>query len=371
MSNRAPAMGKETIRYDWLIKKMGPPATELQADELAKLEKEKIAIIYFYPESDEDALSFFMQVAEKFEDIPCRYSTNTALKNTYDPAPYAFVLLRTFDEGKKFMVGGDRFTGDSMMKFVGMHMFPLVMDFNEKAAERIFGTEKPAFILLTDDEDSEEVRTFRAFAKENQGRILYSKSEVSEGLGSRLAEFLGVTTEDAPTGRIIHFTNNHLKKFIVNDLSADGLKTALDDYESGALPPYYKSEPVPETNDEPVKVIVGTTFNEMVLDNDNYVLVEVYAPWCGHCQQLEPIYKELGEKTASLDNLVIAKIDATANEHETINIEGFPTIYLYKPGSKPDPVTYEGDRTLDDLIQFIERETGLDIMETIVKSEDL
>jgi thiol-disulfide isomerase/thioredoxin len=57
-----------------------------------------------------------------------------------------------------------------------------------------------------------------------------------------------------------------------------------------------KSEEVPATNDEPVKILVGKNFKELVLDNDKDVLVEFYAPWCGHCKQLAPIYETLAKK---------------------------------------------------------------------------
>lgn len=50
---------------------------------------------------------------------------------------------------------------------------------------------------------------------------------------------------------------------------------------------------------------------------------------CGHCKQLEPIYEKLAEHFEKDDDIVIAKMDATANELEHTKITSFPTIKLY------------------------------------------
>lgn len=42
---------------------------------------------------------------------------------------------------------------------------------------------------------------------------------------------------------------------------------------------------------------------------------QIYAPWCGHCQSLEPTYNKLAKHLRSVDSLVIAKMDGTTNEH--------------------------------------------------------
>ncbi|XP_057303174.1 uncharacterized protein LOC130640669, partial [Hydractinia symbiolongicarpus] len=62
------------------------------------------------------------------------------------------------------------------------------------------------------------------------------------------------------------------------------------------------------------QVVVGKNFNEIVNDPIKDVLIEFYAPWCGHCKSLEPKFNELGEKFKNIKDVVIAKMNATAND---------------------------------------------------------
>ena len=83
-----------------------------------------------------------------------------------------------------------------------------------------------------------------------------------------------------------------MKYFGHPNIDPDGsnLRAFLDQYEKGELTNFVKSAEPPENNDGPVKVVVGKTFDEIVLDETKDVLIEFYAPWCGHCKSLEPIW---------------------------------------------------------------------------------
>merc|ERR1739848_528609 len=83
---------------------------------------------------------------------------------------------------------------------------------------------------------------------------------------------------------------------------------------------------------DPVKVIVGSTFAKFVNTHRKRkdVFVNFYAPWCGHCKRLQPIWKDLALKMKTNDHkVVIAKFDATANEFPGISIRGSPTMLLF------------------------------------------
>jgi len=81
----------------------------------------------------------------------------------------------------------------------------------------------------------------------------------------------------------------------------------------GEIEPFLKSAPAPETNDAPVKVVVGNSFRELILDSPKEVLVEFYAPWCGHCKQLAPHFDAAAKKLASNPNIMLAKVDSSEN----------------------------------------------------------
>ena len=82
--------------------------------------------------------------------------------------------------------------------------------------------------------------------------------------------------------------------------------------------------------------------------------MEYYAPWCGHCKKLEPIWNELAKhlKDANVLDVVIGKMDATTNEAENVDVKSFPTLVWYPKNNKAG-VPCKAARTLAGLKTFL------------------
>jgi len=147
------------------------------------------------------------------------------------------------------------------------------------------------------------------------------------------------------------------KKYVMPELfSKAGFTAFLTAFLAGEVEPHIKSETPPADNDGPVTIVTGKTFTDIVMDEDKDVLTMFYAPWCGHCKKLEPTWDELGEKLAGNDDIVIAKIDATANDSPSqFAVSGFPTIYFSPKGDKQSPQKYSGGRDLGDFTKFLQQ----------------
>ena len=107
--------------------------------------------------------------------------------------------------------------------------------------------------------------------------------------------------------------------------------------------------------------LIPDNFDKVVLKSGKPALVEFFAPWCGHCKNLAPVYEELGQNFAHAENKVsIAKVDADANNElgKRFGVQGFPTLKWFD-GKSDQPIDYNSGRDLDSLQDFITEKTGL------------
>ncbi|KAK4799244.1 hypothetical protein SAY86_024609 [Trapa natans] len=108
-----------------------------------------------------------------------------------------------------------------------------------------------------------------------------------------------------------------------------------------------------------VVVLTADNFDEVVLDENKDVLVEFYAPWCGHCKALAPTYEKVANAFKLEEGVVIANLDADKHRDpaEKYGVSGYPTLKFFPKGNKAGE-EYEGGRDVDDFVKFINEKCG-------------
>uniref|UniRef100_A0A673C5A5 Protein disulfide-isomerase A6 n=1 Tax=Sphaeramia orbicularis TaxID=375764 RepID=A0A673C5A5_9TELE len=108
-----------------------------------------------------------------------------------------------------------------------------------------------------------------------------------------------------------------------------------------------------EMKKDDVVELTDDNFDKMVLDSDDVWLVEFFAPWCGHCKNLEPEWAAAATavKEQTKGKVRLGAVDATVHQglSSRYGIRGFPTIKVFRKGEEPED--YQGGRSRGDIIE--------------------
>lgn len=226
-------------------------------------------------------------------------------------------------------------TVEDLSKFIKTEKVPLVTEFNEEAAAVVFSSDIKRHIIVfmskSDDIYQSYMDILKQIGTEFRGRAHVVHINIDDESHERILSFFGINKEECPTYRVIELDDSVVKfKPEAVEFAFESMKSFINDAIDRKIKPYLQSDEVPENWDaEPVKVLVGKNFDSVARDPTKAVFVEFYAPWCGHCKQLKPLWDQLGEAYKDHPEVVIAKMDATSNELEDIKIGSFPTIKLF------------------------------------------
>nr|CAD7588928.1 unnamed protein product [Timema genevievae] len=292
---------------NWLLKKTGPAAKELSNVDEAKafIDASNVAIIGFFKDQSSDTAKNFIAVAGTVDDHPFAITSSEEVFSDYKVDTDRIVLFKKFDDNRSDLEGEQ--SEKDIKKFVTSEALPLVVEFNHETAQKIFGGEIKSHLLLFLSQESGHFDSYLSGAQEVakgfRDQVLFVSINADEEDHQRILEFFGMKKEEIPAMRLIRLEEDMAKyKPDTTDLSADKIKSFVQSFIDGKLKQHLLSQDLPEDWDkEPVKVLVSTNFDEIVFDKEKDVLVEFYAPWCGHCKQLAPIYDQIieynGERT--------------------------------------------------------------------------
>uniref|UniRef100_A0A672RR97 Protein disulfide-isomerase n=1 Tax=Sinocyclocheilus grahami TaxID=75366 RepID=A0A672RR97_SINGR len=380
--------GEEAGSYDgprtadgivsYMKKQAGPSSVALlsEADLDSFVDNNEASVVGFFSGEDSTQLAEFLKVSSALRDsYRFAHSTDVGTGLKYGVDGECVLLFRPPHLNSKFEDNVVKYTESisisSLRKFIRDNVFGLCPHLTAENRDILRGSDLLTAYYNVDYLRNPKVtnywrnRIMKVVTQFLDRGLSFAVADRQEFQDELEEEFVLGSSEGGDIPLVTIRTREGHKYSMQEEFMRDGksLERFLEDYFAKRLKRYVKSEPVPEYNDDPVKVVVADTFDEIVNDPEKDVLVEFYAPWCGHCKNLEPIYKELGEKLSGDPNIVIAKMDATANDvPPNYDVQGFPTIYFASSGQKDQPRRYEGGREVSDFITYLKKEaTNLEL----------
>ncbi|KAK0082419.1 hypothetical protein PV325_010428 [Microctonus aethiopoides] len=364
----------------YMKSQVGPASKELKGEECKKayLKSDEVSIIGYFEDENSALAKSFHSVAKKLRE-QARFAHTSAksllqkekynnhivlyrpemLKNKFEPSVLVYEGGNSLDDISNFIT-------DNYFGLVGVRTRDNSASFKNPLVVAYYAVDYVKNAKGTNYWRNRIMKVAKDFPEFNFG--ISNKDDFQHELNDFGIDF---AKGEKP---VILARDIKGQKFILKDeFSVESFEKFLKELEAGDLEPFLKSEPIPEDNSANVKVLVAKNFDEMVTNTDSDYFIEFYAPWCGHCKKLAPIFDELGDKMAN-ENVVIAKFDATANDvPPQFAVRGFPTLYWVPKNNKENPVKYEGERNLEDFVKYIAKESteklkGYDRKGNVIKS---
>lgn len=253
----------------YMIQMSGPPVATVESKEAAEklLPDNPVLFVGAFSAKDNDQYKTFAAAAEVSRTLGKFVAYyNDKAKND--------VSVYVKDEGLVISMPVNK--QDEILKFCKEERFPYFGAISgDNYSDYVESGKDLVWFAGTPDDYKTSKKVVTTTAKEFRAKYRFVwldtekfKDHASDTLGVKEFPALVVQIEKA---RYVYPEDSFTK--------AAKLTAFMKDVEAGKVPRHYNSEEIPETNDDPVKVVVGKSFKDMVIQKDKDVMLEVYAPW--------------------------------------------------------------------------------------------
>ncbi|XP_059510023.1 protein disulfide-isomerase-like isoform X4 [Stegostoma tigrinum] len=286
----------------WLRRRIGPSATRLL--NITHIEtfiaSEDVVVVGFFKDLKGNSTKTFYETAKDIPDLPFGVTNSTKHFVKYGISTDTIILFRKFEEERlDFKIAnGSSLEKDDLTKFIKVNELSLVTEYNQMTSSKIFNVGIDSHLLLFVDKTAREFNeiyeNFKAAAADLRAQIIFILVDTDESMNGRLREFFQIRDMDVPAVCLINTTEDVRYRMRADQVTTESVKKFCQDYLNGKEKPQQYSEDLPEDwNKNPVKVLVGSNFDEFVFNTSKSVFVLFCAPWSERCKHINSIWDQL------------------------------------------------------------------------------
>jgi thiol-disulfide isomerase/thioredoxin len=200
-------------------------------------------------------------------------------------------------------------------------------------------TKNPLVFATVNVDDGENRRLAKTFGvtsapfvtvlRHKRWYVVDARGEVTVRAPKRYTGYLGA----APTAAHVAAVTGVAGAFAADDFGSDeSANAATTDASVGTETIRRSKRPLRPYVEE----LTNATVAAYVADATKNVLVEFYAPWCGHCKRFEPFYYEVGAAFADVEDTRVARIDVDRYRDvaAAFEVSGLPSLQLFPRGTR-------------------------------------
>ncbi|XP_064582385.1 protein disulfide-isomerase-like protein of the testis [Zonotrichia leucophrys gambelii] len=328
---------KASAFITWVKRRTGPSTVLINSTDQAEaiIKAGDLAVIGFFRELHNDSVEVFCETARDVPEMPFGMTASEEVCANYGVQRNSLVVFKE--------------SGADVESFVS------------QTSVKIFDVPVENHILLftpmNSETFSEIYENYQSAAAQFRGKILFVLVDTGEARNGRIFEYFRIRDIDVPAVRILNLTSEARYKMPADEVTVENLREFCQSYLHGKAKQHLPSEEIPQDWDKmPVKVLVGKNFNSVIFNKTMTVFVMFYAPWSHECRKLLPVWDKLGEQYESHKDIMIAKIDVTANDILAVALDRYPFFTLFPAGAHHQEVAYTGECTLEAFSEFLEEQ---------------
>lgn len=345
----------------WARKKTGVPIIRISSDAEAShfLKKHSMFVVGLFEKFEGSDYDEFTKAAEMDNEIQFVETSNAEIAKHLFPnfKPTSLFLGLVKREPEKYTEYEGTFSTDGIMQFLDDNKFPLITELTELNAARVYSsTNKLQVLIIAEPDDFKKlVEPLQDVARKFKSKIMFIFVDIREdNLAKPFLTMFGL--EESKDSVVVSFNYSSSLKYL---LESDTTPTSIEDFCSGLLSetvsPYYKSQPIPDNKNMSILTVVGKTFDELILNSPENILLEIYTPWCITCETTSKQMEKLAKHFKGLDNLIFARVDAFLNEHPKLQVDDYPTLLFYSADDKTNPIPLPTKSSAKELAALINK----------------